>query len=145
MTKQKQGRKSHTLETAQAAVTERRGEGIYEISGEWVNSSTKVCVKHIPCGFEWMTTQSSLMTKEFCPGCNLTGVSKKPLTIEERAIIVDSQRDETPSTEGYFVKGFEPKKYDYSKLYLVYAEIGEMDVIKAANSKFKRLPIVGLL
>lgn len=144
MTKQKQGRKSHTLETAQEAVNKRRGENIYKISGEWVNSSTKVVVKHIPCGFEWMTTQSSLMTKEFCPGCNLTGVSTKPLTIEERTIIVESQRDEVPTTEGYFMKGFEPKKYDYSKLYLVLAEIGEMDVVKAAKAKFKHLPIVGL-
>ncbi|MEH7457484.1 hypothetical protein V7183_09625 [Bacillus sp. JJ1127] len=42
----------------------------YSIIGEYINSATKICLKHNECGYEYMVAPSSFLAGTRCPACN---------------------------------------------------------------------------
>lgn len=62
------------------------GEGAYVCVGEYVNTSTKVLMRHVACGHEYETTPLNFVQGRRCPQCATKG--KRPgtqltLTIED--------------------------------------------------------------
>lgn len=54
------------------------GDGEYICIGEYVNTSTKVLMRHVACGHEYETTPLNFVQGRRCPGCSKKG--KRPGT-----------------------------------------------------------------
>ena len=61
------------------------GDGEYVCIGEYVNTSTKVRMRHVTCGHEYETTPLNFVQGRRCPGCSKKGKrpgSQLTLTLE---------------------------------------------------------------
>lgn len=136
-------RNKNTKETTQEKLDNLHGKGTYKIIGDYESTSTPVLVEH-SCGYQWKPTPSNLYQKEFCPGCKLTGVSKKPLTIEERELAKEQVETEQEVAEGYeyFYEGFVPKSFNGSYPVPVRVQPNEMGVLKEQKRKYENFPIL---
>ena len=70
--------KKYTLETFKNKVEELTGNE-YEVIGEYVNARTKILMKHIKCGCEYLVAPSSFISGRRCPNC----FKSVPYTTEE--------------------------------------------------------------
>jgi len=92
----------------------RFSEDKFTILGKYINSETKILVRHNKCGYEWEVKPNSMLNiKSFrtCPRCHLNRISKGEAKIEEYLLLNNIKHERQFSFKDCVYK--RPLKFDF--------------------------------